>query len=76
MVNPSKIIEGGTVYSLGELDGKKVDYDFTKILCYLECQGQTAVREEFPHLGGKPRYRVPVERLYHQGRGGLRKARH
>ena len=47
MVNPSKITEGGVVYSLGELDGKKVEYDFKKILCYLNAKGKLLFGKKF-----------------------------
>ena len=47
MVNPSKITEGGVVHSLGEFDGKKVDYDFTKILAYLNAKGKRLFGQNF-----------------------------
>ncbi len=47
MVNPSKITEGSVVFSLGEFDGKKVDYDFKKILCYLNAKGKLLFGKEF-----------------------------
>ncbi len=47
MVNPSKITEGGVVYSLGELDGKKVEYDFIKILYYLNAKGNLLFGKKF-----------------------------
>lgn len=47
MVNPSKITEGGTVYSLGEFDGKKVDYDFSKVLVYLNAKGKLLFGKKF-----------------------------
>ena len=47
MVNPSKINEGGVVYSLGELDGKKVDYEFAKILRYLNAKGKLLFGKKF-----------------------------
>lgn len=40
MANPSKITEGSVVYSLGELDGRKVEYDFRKVLIYLDAKGK------------------------------------
>ncbi len=47
MENPSKIREGSVVYSLGELDGKKVEYDFTKVLIYLEAKGRMLFGKHF-----------------------------
>jgi len=47
MANPSKINEGGKVYSLGELDGNRVDYDFTKILYYLNAKGKLLFGKKF-----------------------------
>lgn len=47
MVNPSKIIEGGVVYSLGEFDGKRVDYDFKKVLRYLDAKGKLLFGKDF-----------------------------
>ena len=47
MENPSKIREGSVVYSLGELDGRKVEYDFTKVLIYLEAKGRMLFGKHF-----------------------------
>ena len=47
MVNPSKIVEGAVVYSLGEFDGKKVEYDFTKVLIYLSAKGKLLFGKNF-----------------------------
>lgn len=47
MVNPSKITEGGVVHSVGELDGKIVEYDFKKILCYLNVKGKLLFGKKF-----------------------------
>ncbi len=47
MLNPSKITEGAVVYSLGEFDGKKVSYDFTKILRYLDAKGKLLFGRNF-----------------------------
>lgn len=47
MANPSKITEGGVVYSLGELSGNRVDYDFKKILIYLEAKGKLLFGKKF-----------------------------
>ena len=47
MANPSKIIEGSVVYSLGEFDGKKVEYDFAKVAMYLEAKGQLIFGKNF-----------------------------
>src|SRR5680860_88618 len=46
MVNPSKITEGSVVFSLGEFDGKKVDYEFAKILIYLNAKGKLLFGEK------------------------------
>ena len=47
MDNPSKIIEGGVEYSLGKFDGKKVLYDFDKILIYLNAKGKLLFGKHF-----------------------------
>lgn len=47
MHNPSKIIEGGVEYSLGRFDGKSVQYDFPKILVYLNAKGKILFGEKF-----------------------------
>ena len=47
MENPSKIREGSVVYSLGELDGRKVEYVFTKVLIYLEAKGRMLFGKHF-----------------------------
>lgn len=47
MANPSKITEGAVVYSLGEFDGRKVEYDFQKVLIYLEAKGKLLFGNEF-----------------------------
>ena len=47
MVNPSKIIEGGVEYSIGKFDGKTVEYDFPKILVYLEVKGKLLFGKDF-----------------------------
>ena len=41
MDNPSKIREGSVIYSLGEFDGKQVEYDFSKVLTYLDAKGKS-----------------------------------
>lgn len=47
MINPSKIIEGGVEYSLGKFDGKKMLYDFPKILIYLNAKGKILFGKKF-----------------------------
>ncbi len=47
MDNPSKITEGGMEYSLGRFDGKSVQYDFPKILVYLNAKGKLLFGEKF-----------------------------
>ncbi|MCG2462887.1 hypothetical protein K8352_19145 [Flavobacteriaceae bacterium F89] len=47
MENPSKIEEGGVTYSLGTFDGKRVFYDFPKILVYLEAKGKRLFGRDF-----------------------------
>jgi energy-coupling factor transporter ATP-binding protein EcfA2 len=47
MVNPSKITEGGVVYSLGTFDGKSVVYEFQKILVYLNAKGKLLFGKKF-----------------------------
>jgi len=47
MINPCKIYEGGVEYTLGKFDGKKVIYDFPKILIYLDVKGKLLFGEHF-----------------------------
>ena len=47
MGNPSKITEGGVVYSLGEFDGKQVEYDFSKVLTYMDAKGKLLFGRNF-----------------------------
>lgn len=47
MGNPSKITEGGVVYSLGEFDGKQVEYDFSKVLAYMDAKGKLLFGKKF-----------------------------
>jgi len=47
MANPSKITEGGVVYSLGNFDGKKMNYDFSKMLIYLNAKGKLLFGKKF-----------------------------
>ena len=47
MANPSEIKEGAVVYSLGELHGNRVEYDFKKILVYLEAKGKLLFDKKF-----------------------------
>lgn len=47
MTDPSNIIEGGIAYSLGSFDGKTIDYDFSKILVYLNAKGKLLFGKDF-----------------------------
>ena len=47
MDNPSKIMEGGVEFTLGKFDGKSVQYDFPKILVYLNVKGKLLFGENF-----------------------------
>jgi len=47
MENPSKIIEGGVEYSLGTFNGKKMLYDFPKVLLYLNAKGKLEFGNKF-----------------------------
>ena len=47
MANPSKITEGAVVYTLGSFDGKKVEYDFKKVLIYLNAKGKILFGKNF-----------------------------
>lgn len=47
MGNPSKIIEDGLEYSIGEFDGKMVVYDFDRILTYLNIKGKLMFGRHF-----------------------------
>ena len=46
-MNPSKIQEGSIEYSIGELDGKNMIYDFSRILKYLNVKGKLLFGEQF-----------------------------
>lgn len=45
--DPSKITEGGVVYSLGEFEGKKMLYKFEKMLTYLNAKGKRLFGKDF-----------------------------
>ena len=47
MANPSKITEGAVVYILGAFDGRKVEYDFKKVLIYLNAKGKLLFGGDF-----------------------------
>ncbi len=47
MVNPSKIMEGGKEYSLGNIQGETVVYDFSKMLSYMEAKGKLLFGKHF-----------------------------
>lgn len=47
MLNPSEIIEGGNTYSLGKVQGKKIMYDFDKMLVYLDVKGKLLFGDKF-----------------------------
>ena len=47
MANPSSIIEDGIEYSLGKYDGKRIIYDFPKILIFLEAKGKILFGQHF-----------------------------
>ena len=47
MENPSRITEGAVTYSLGTFDGKKVEYDFQKVLVYLNAKGKLLFGSDF-----------------------------
>jgi energy-coupling factor transporter ATP-binding protein EcfA2 len=47
MGNPSKITESAVVYCLGEFDGKQVEYDFSKVLAYLDAKGKMLFGRNF-----------------------------
>lgn len=47
MVNPSKIIEGNSTFYLGTFDGKKMNYDFNKIIIYLNAKGRLLFGKNF-----------------------------
>ena len=40
MENPSKIDEGGIIYTLAKMEGGKLFYDFPKIITYLDIKGK------------------------------------
>ena len=47
MTNPSKITEGAVTYSLGTFDGKRIAYDFQKVLIYLNAKGKLLFGSDF-----------------------------
>lgn len=47
MGNPSKIIEGGTEFSIGRFNGTEMFYDFDKILIYLDAKGKLLFGVDF-----------------------------
>jgi len=46
-MNPSKIQEGSIEYSIGELYGKNVIFDFFRILKHLDVKGKLLFGEQF-----------------------------
>lgn len=46
-MNPSRIMEGGVEYSLGNYNGHTVAYDFQKMLVYLEAKGKITFGKNF-----------------------------
>ena len=53
MVNlcPHILMEGGIEYCLGSFDGKRIDYDFSKVLTYLDAKGRSLFGESFKVRG-------------------------
>lgn len=47
MENRSKILEGGVEYSLGHFDGQFMQYDFKKMLVYLDAKGKLLFGKKF-----------------------------
>ncbi|WP_405199339.1 ATPase [Christiangramia sp. LLG6405-1] len=47
MNNPCKIQEGGMEYILGSYDGKKITYEFPKMLEYLDAKGKMVYGKDF-----------------------------
>jgi len=46
-MHPHIILEGGMEYSLGDFDGKRVNYDFSKVLAYLNAKGRSMFGKNF-----------------------------
>ncbi len=46
-MNPCEIIEGGVTYRIGKARGRKVSYDFPKMLEYLEIKGKLLFQKDF-----------------------------
>lgn len=44
---PHIIVEGSLEYALGSFDGRKISYDFQKILTYLDAKGKLLFGKEF-----------------------------
>lgn len=47
MENPSKIDEGGIIYTLAKMEGGKLFYDFPKIITYLDIKGKKLFGSDF-----------------------------
>lgn len=47
MTNPSKITEGGVEFSIGTFNGTSVNYNFKKILVYLNAKGKLLFGKHF-----------------------------
>ncbi|MCK0135302.1 ATPase [Arenibacter sp. S6351L] len=48
---PHILVENGVEYCLGNFDGKRIDYDFSKVLTYLEAKGRSLFEESFKVRG-------------------------
>ena len=44
---PHILVVGGTEYCLGSFDGKRIEYDFSKVLAYLDAKGRSLFGESF-----------------------------
>ncbi len=46
-LRPHILVEGGIEYCLGSFDGKLIDYDFSKVLTYLNAKGKSLFGKSF-----------------------------
>ena len=46
-LRPHILVEGGIEYCLGSFDGKHIDYDFSKVLTYLDAKGRSLFGKSF-----------------------------
>ena len=50
-LRPHILVEGGMEYCLGNFDGKRIEYDFSKVITYLDAKGRSLFGENFKVRG-------------------------